>query len=272
MQGASRESAATASERFDQTVERTAGNQEFTRLGEELFAVVGLLDRELSLRRTLADPAIEGAAKARLAEGLLSRQIDRPALELLRGVVASRWAQPADMVDTVETLSASAVLAVAEREGVLDDVEDELFRFARLLEREPGLREALTDRAVATDRKTALLDDLLGDRVRPATLTLIRRAVLSPRGRTLDQALDGYAELAARRRSRLLAHVRVAAPLTQAQHDRLGRVLARIYGHPVVLQVEVDPEVLGGLSVRVGDEVIDGTVVSRLALARRNIG
>ena len=176
------------------------------------------------------------------------------------------WDGPGDLVEAAETLAQSAAMSVAERAGALDDVEDELFRFTRLLDREPSLRAALTDHALPDDRKTALVASLL-ERARPETVRLVQEAVLRTGG-SLESRLAALSDLAAARRHREVAHVRVARPLPQEQADRLAAVLQRIYGHPVALQVAVDPDVLGGVEVRVGDEVLDGTVSRRLASAR----
>ena len=162
-------------------------------------------------------------------------------------------------------------MTAAEGEGVLDDVEDELFRFARLLEREPALRAALTDPGLPDDRKSSLVTDLLGGKAKPATVRLVEIAVTRSRGRSLEAALEDLVELAAARRSRYVAQVRVARPLEAAQETRLQTTLTRIYGREVSLQIDVDPAVLGGLEVRVGDEVIDGTVQRNLSNVRRSL-
>jgi F-type H+-transporting ATPase subunit delta len=171
----------------------------------------------------------------------------------------------------VEVLAADAALRAAEHDGVLDDVEDELFRFARLLEREPALRAALTDPGLPDDRKSGLLRELLGERARPQTLRLVEIAVTRSRGRSVETALDELADLAAQRRQRFVAQVRVARPLDLRQEARLSTALERLYGRRVQLQVDIDPAVLGGISVRVGDEVLDGTVQRNLEAVRRKL-
>ena len=159
-----------------------------------------------------------------------------------------------------------------ESEGHLDEVEDELFRFARLLEREPALRAALTDPALPVERKMGVLRELLTDRAQPTTERLVEQAVREPGGRTLEQVLASFSELAAQRRQRVLAEVRSAVPLTAAQLARLTTVLGTIYGRAIQVQSYVDPAVVGGVVVRIGDEVIDGSTVHQLAQARRRLG
>ncbi|MGW1141530.1 F0F1 ATP synthase subunit delta, partial [Streptomyces zhihengii] len=155
--------------------------------------------------------------------------------------------------------------------GRLDNVEDELFRFGRILATSPELRSALTDRAATAAAKGELLGSLLGGKAEKVTERLIVGLVTHPRGRSLEAGLDSLSKLAAERRDRMVAVVTSAVPLTEAQKQRLGAGLARIYGREMHLNLEVDPEVLGGISVRVGDELINGTVQERIDEAKRRI-
>ncbi len=271
MEGTSREAMRAALQRFEEQIGSLPAGAGSGEVSEGLYAVAGLLDREPSLRRALTDPASSPDSRRGLVDGLLGRQLSALPLRVLSDLVASSWHSPADLREAVETLAAQAALVAAEGDGVLDDVEDELFRFARLLEREPQLRAALTDPGLPDERKSALLRSLLGDRARPATVRLVEVAVTRPRGRSLETVLEDLSRLAAARRQRLVAEVRVAAPLTDEQADRLGAVLGRIYGREVQLQVDVDPRVLGGVQVRVGDEVLDGTVARRLEDVRTRL-
>ena len=233
-----------------------------------LFGVVGLLDTSGQLRRALGDPTTASQAKESLLDSLLGEQIDPLAMRVLKEVVAQRWSSARDLVDAVEVLAVQAAFLVAEADGSLDDVEDELFRFSRSVARDPELRAVLTDRGLDNERKSALLTGLLGDRARPETLRLVSALVSAPRGRTLEDGLAEYARLAAEIRERSVARVTSAIRLTEAQEERLAAALGRTLGRQVQLQVDVDPAVLGGLVVRVGDEVIDGTTRHHLRAAR----
>ena len=270
MEGASRESMRAALARFEEQV-APQGSAAAGQVSKGLYAVAGLLDREPSLRRAFTDPASGPDSRRRLVDNLLGRQLAALPLGVLRELVASRWHSPADLREAVETLAAQAALASADADGVLDDVEDELFRFARLLEREPDLRSGLTDRGLPVQRRSALVRSLLEGRAQPATVRLVEVVVTRPRGRSLEASLEELSRLAAARRQRLVAQVRVARPLDAQQTERLSAALARLYGRQVALQVDVDERVLGGAQVRVGDEVIDGTVARRLADARRRL-
>jgi F-type H+-transporting ATPase subunit delta len=237
-------------------------------VSEGLFSVVQLLDRSGQLRRALGDPTTAADAKESLLDALLIDQLDALPMRVLKSVVGQRWSSPRDLVDAVEVLAVQAAFLVADADGSLDDVEDELFRFSRIVAQDPELRAVLTDRGLDADRKTALLRGLLSDRARPETLRLISNVVLAPRGRTLEDGLAEYARLAAEIRERSVARVTSAIRLTDAQEERLAAALATTLGRQVQLQVDVDPAVLGGLVVRVGDEVIDGTIRHHLRAAR----
>jgi F-type H+-transporting ATPase subunit delta len=270
MQGASRDAAAAAEEALAAALATEPEASQRWQLSEQLASVTELLDRELPLRRTFADPSIAGAAKAQLAADLFGGEVSAPALGIVQAVVAARWSSARDMVDRLEALSASAGFASAERAGVLDEVEDELFRITRLLDREADLYTALSASALPHDRKAALIEALLGQ-AEPVTRAMLLRAATTRRTGTLERTLTEYLRLAAGRRARLLATVTSGTALDQAQTDRLRETLERLYRHDLQLQTEVDPGLVGGVVVRIGDEVIDGTIAHRLAQARRRL-
>ncbi|WP_137993319.1 F0F1 ATP synthase subunit delta [Streptomyces vilmorinianum] len=269
MNGASREALAAARESLDALTDNTSVDA--AKLAGELAAVTALLDREVSLRRVLTDPAQAGEAKAELARRLLAGQVGGEAVDLVSGMVRSRWSQSRDLVDSVEELANTADLTAAQQAGGLDDVEDELFRFGRIVSSSTELRSALTDKAATASAKGELLRSLLGGKANPVTERLIVRLVTQPRGRSLEAGLESLSKLAAARRDRMVAVVTTAVPLTDQQKQRLGAVLAKLYGRQMHLNLDVDPAVLGGISVQVGDEVINGTIAERLDEASRRL-
>jgi F-type H+-transporting ATPase subunit delta len=269
MNGASREALAAARERLDALTDSTSVDAAV--LADELAAVTALLDREVSLRRVLTDPAQSGEAKAELAVRILGGQVGTTTADLVSGLVRSRWSQPRDLVDALEQLAAVADLTAAQQSGALDDVEDELFRFGRIVASNTELRSALTDRAAGASAKGELLSSLLGGRAKATTERLVTRLVTAPRGRSLEAGLESLSKLAADRRSRMVAVVTSAVPLSDPQKRRLGAALAKLYGRAMHLNLDVDPEVLGGIRVQVGDEIINGSIADRLEDAGRRL-
>jgi F-type H+-transporting ATPase subunit delta len=277
MQGVSRASLAQATDDLDALVAggdagSGLGADALATLADQLFAVQHLLDREISLRRALTDPSSSAEARTGLVDALLSGQVGQDALEVVRAAARAPWSSPRDIVDALEQLAVQASYSVAEANGTLDDVEDELFRFGRVTEREPGLLLALTDPSAATERKLTLVDDLLGGKASPTTVRLVRELVESPSKTTFGERLAGYVRLAAERRDRLVARVRAAVPLTEEQVRRLADALAGQLGRQVQINVELDPELVGGLTVQIGDTVYDGSIIRRLADAGRRLG
>jgi F-type H+-transporting ATPase subunit delta len=266
----SRESLSAAGGRLDSLVDSSSG-ADLARIGDDLFAVLALLTTETALRRHLADPAIPEVSRTGLADRLLQGKIGRAALDVISDLVSARWSRAIDLVEALETLARRAVLGVAEKDGSLDDVEDQLFRFGRILDREPQLGSLLADQGGTGDQRVGLLRRVLHGRVSTVTATLLEQTVRIPRGRSLDRAAEELAELAAARRDRYVAHVRSAVRLSDAQENRLTESLTRLYGRPISLQVELDPDLLGGLVVKVGGELIDGSVSTRIATARRTL-
>jgi F-type H+-transporting ATPase subunit delta len=265
---ASRESLADLASRLEVLVDQV-GPAELDAFGDELFAVARLLAAQIGLRRHLADPSVPESARTDVVERLLAGKVQRPALEAVQAAAAARWSRSADLIDALQTLARTAVLASAEKTGRLDEAEDELFRFGRILDREPELARLLADPVTPIEGRIRLLDQLLSGKVTQTTATLLRQAVELPRGQHLDVLAEELAEMAAARRDRSIARVTTAVRLTPDQEQRLVDTLSRLYGRPMSLQVELDESLLGGLVVRVGNEVIDGSVAGRLETARR---
>jgi F-type H+-transporting ATPase subunit delta len=239
-------------------------------MGDELFALATTMDIRHSLRRALTEPAVAPERKSALLHTLLRGKVSDAALEVVEEAVQHRWSQGSDLGDALERASVLAHVARAEQAGHLDDLEDSLFRFGRIVDANAELREVLAEPSYSLEAKQQLLDRLLGDRVDEPTRKLLGQAVAA-RHRSLSAVLDTYQKVAADRRNRLVATVWVAAPLSEDHKDRLANALARQYSHEVHLNVIVEPQVLGGVRVAVGDEVIDSTIETRLKQARRRL-
>lgn len=270
LQSTSRDSLAAVEQALDRTVDDGSA-QDLQTLGEQLYSVLRMLGSERSLRQHLADSAVDEQSRSGLVRDLFGQKVSAKALQVLTDVVAARWSRPADLLEALEVLARRALLGVAEKAGELDEVEDELFRFGRILAREPELNSLLTDTNTPADKRAELLRGVLGDKVRASTAALLEQTVRTPRGRALDLAANELAELAAARRDRYVAHVTTAVALSGEQEQRLTETLTRMYGRQMSLQVELDPELIGGLVVQVGGELIDGSVSGRLAAAQRQL-
>jgi F-type H+-transporting ATPase subunit delta len=218
--------------------------------------------------------AEDAAPRVRLLERLVSGKVGQPALDVLKKAVSERWSAESDLVDALELVARQALLIRAERAGQVDDVEDQLFRFSRILDAQPRLALLLGNYETAPDARIRLLRKVLdsaGAGVRPITVELLAKTVELLRGQSAEAAVQGLAEVAVARRGEVVARVSAATELSDAQQTRLTEVLSRIYGHPVTSQIQIDPELLGGLAITVGDEIIDGTLSSRLAAAQSQL-
>jgi F-type H+-transporting ATPase subunit delta len=237
-------------------------------IADELYSVANLLAVQPRLRRTLGDPAAPEESRAQLIEQLIGGQVSKQTLQLCRAAVSLRWSTPWDLADAIEGAGDDALFAAAEKAGSVAEIEDELFRFERILQGEGEVAGLLDAYAVDTERRQALLDTLVQAKVSPVTLQLLRHAVASQRKRSITLAIDDLLEKAAERQERSVARVLSAVPLSDAQQLRLAAALTALYRRPISVRTAIDPDVRGGLVVRVGDEVIDGSVATRFAEAR----
>ena len=244
---------------------------DFERLAEELYALARLLDAQPQLRVALADSGQPVAVREAIASEVLGSRLSPLALDVTRGLVAERWSNDADLVLAIEQLAAQAAFITAAADGSLDATEEELFRFSRAVAESAELQMALTDPAQGAATKAAIVGDLLAGRSTVATRTVLQHTVGHLHGMRIDAAIIQLGQLAARQRQRVIAEITVAAPLDAKQSQRLAAVLSKMVGRTVRLNVEVDPTVLGGVHVKIGDEVVDGTVATRLAQARRAV-
>jgi F-type H+-transporting ATPase subunit delta len=261
MRGASADAYARAAEVLP-------GTGDLRTVGEGLFGTADLLRAEPGLRRVATDVSIPGEAKAGLVRDVLSGKVSDEALEVVTTAVAQRWTATRDLADALEQLGVVSVVRSAADQA--DRLEDELFAVAQLVQGNPDLRDALSDPARSRADKARLVGGLLGEKVLPATVSLVQQS-LSGSHRTVGVALAAYQKVAAEVREQRVATVRVARPLAESERERLQAVLSRSYGRTVHLNVVVDPQVIGGIRVDIGDDVIDGTVASRLDDAGRKL-
>lgn len=267
MQGASRAALAQSREALTQAL---AQQPDRAGLGEELLQVQAVVEGNAPLRRALADPSREGEGKGALVHQLFDGKVSEVAADLSAYIASRRWASEGDLTRTLEAFGTEAILAHAEADGRLGRVEDELFRFGRIVAGSEGLRSALTDRRAPEGSKTVLVQRLLGERAAPETTRLATLAA-THRSIRFDHVLEEQLAIAARRQEQVTATVTTAVPLSPEQTERLGQVLTEQHGRSVHVNAVVDPKVVGGIRVEIGDEVIDGTILSRLDEARRKL-
>jgi ATP synthase F0 subunit b/ATP synthase F1 delta subunit len=273
MRSASRVALQNLSDRFVD-IAKNIDNKGLSTLSSELVSVAQMLDREIVATRYLTVPAEDASPRVRLIERLVSGKVGDTTLDVLRAAVSERWSANSDLVDAIEHISRQALLEIAERDDRVGEVEDQLFRFSRVLETQPRLGILLGDYSAPAEGRVALLRKVLDNasgRVNPIAAALLSQTVELLRGEPAEEAVNFLTEVAVARRGEIVAQVSAAAELSDAQRTRLTDVLSRIYGHPVTLQQQVNPELLGGLLISLADEVIDGTLSSRLAAAKAQL-
>lgn len=263
LRGASAEAMATLAGQ----VEGVRGEDAAT-LGEDLFGVAAVLRSEPSLRRVATDVSTEGEAKSGLVRRLFDGRIGQEALDVVASAVAQRWTASRDLADVLEHLGVESVVRSSGDEA--GRLGDELFAVRQLVEDQPELRSALSDPARSVTDKSRLLRDVLEDRALPATVRLVEQAIAGSY-RTPALALAEYQKVAAAVHGERVATVWVARELQDADRERLRAALSRQYDREIHLNVVVEPELVGGMRVEVGDDVIDGAVSSRLDEARRKL-
>lgn len=243
--------------------------EEFAVLGQDLFHLAALIRSEPALRRAITDVSTPAEAKASLVRSLLGERVGAPALDLLVDGVGHRWVVSRDLADVLEHLGVVAVVRSAGREES-SRLADELFAVAQAVEDSSDLRNALSDPARPAEDKGALLRGLLDGRALPATVALVEQA-LAGSFRSFHAGITQYQKVAAAAHGEGVALVRVAHALNDAERSRLEQALTAQYGRPVHLNIQVEPALVGGMRVEIGDDVIDGTVASRLDDVRRKL-
>jgi len=247
-----------------------ASRDELLRTSHDLFGLAGLVDREPRLRKALTDPAAGPEAKRALLTDVIRGHVSDIAASLASEAVGVRLRED-ELATIFDDLAAEALFTVAEHDGDLERVEDEVFRFSRIYEGAVDLRLALTDPVLPDEQKLAVATDLLAGKASEVTIRLVTELIGRGRTHELDRALADLAAQAAARRGRVVAEVRTAIELDDGRLQRLGAALERETGRLVELHVIIDPAVVGSLAVRVGDELYDGTVKRQLDVARERL-
>lgn len=263
MQATSRESLARLRKQLEQAaagLDAAAANQ----LSGDLTEIARLLGSEPGLRRAAADPSADEGTRGELLARLLRGKVSETALEVAGNAARSEWSTAGDLVDALTDVSHQAAFIGAEKDGSFGAVEEDIFRFSRTLEANGELEQVLSDSSAPLEKRQQLLGTLIDGKVHPVAGGLLHSVLTNPRGQSMHNSVQGLVEDAAGRRRRSVAIVKSPVALSQAQEQRLTSTLSRIYGREISVSVDVDPDVLGGLRVQVGDDVIDGSVAGRI--------
>lgn len=238
------------------------------RLAEDIWSIVEFIENEPVLRRHLGTSSAPEQARAKLIDGLFAGKVSDSAISVLSAASGMRWGDGLTLASALERQGVRVILARADKAGRLDEVETQLFGILTMVRENPEIGAALAERQRSEDDRRRLLERLIAGKVAPDVAVLAARAVAA-RNRTFELTLEHYLTLAAAQRKRGIASIRVARPLNESQRARLLSTLITQFGRPLTMEITVDPAVLGGVHVTVGDEVIDGTVSSRLETAHR---
>ncbi|PJJ72728.1 F-type H+-transporting ATPase subunit delta [Diaminobutyricimonas aerilata] len=251
MGSATREALAAAREVLD-------GQNVDASTGEQLLQAGRVLGGSAQLRSALADPSA-GAAEKRALVAAVFAGFGATARAVLDSVASTRWSTPEELLGGVEELGLRAIAASAD-----DGLERELFTVASAVASDPTLELAIGSKLSGVDQKVGLVDRLLTGKAQPQTIAIVRHLVQQPRGRSLRESLRYASTVVADQGGRLVATVTSATPVAPAQLDRLEQSLTARYGRHVRLNQVIDPRVLGGLRVQVGNDVIDGSIAAKL--------
>jgi F-type H+-transporting ATPase subunit delta len=265
--GSSRQSLVAARAKLDAAVKGATADSA-AKLSSELFLAAEVLASNVPLRRAFADMSRDAASKETLVKDLFGKTLGSAALTVLTDVATLRWSAGGDIVHVLEQLTIEAEGSAANINGELDRVEDELFEISRVIAENFELRKALVGPGT-TSAKSTLVSDVLGKRASESTVRLAAALVTSLRGRSIEAGFADYLSALANRRNRLIANVRVAATITDTQKVRLAQAIEKQVGQPIRVNIQVDPSIIGGVSVKFADELVDGSISNRLAGAGR---
>ena len=268
LKGSSRISLAVTRTQFEKLISNIDAASA-SEISADLFGIVKVLDSSIALRRALSDYSRNESAKIALSKEVFAAIENGSAFTLLSTMVGLKWSSPRDIGDVIELLGVEAQSVAVEKDSHLEQLESEIFAFAQILAKSPELRAAFVIHSHSEVKKSALVSTLLSGKSLQASIDLISFLVDHPRGRNLENGLQEFADAISARKARAIAHVVSANPLTPEQAARLRQALTKMMEQEIRVNVSIEKEVLGGLSIRIADELIDGTLIARLAQADR---
>ena len=233
-----------------------------THLAEELFAVVDAIDSNGGFRRGLTDPSREAAQRAGIARSVLGGKISDAALAIVSAAAEARWSEERDLADALETTAVTSVALSAEQRGGIDALE---LTFINTVDASAEAQAALADTRASKEALKKLAVSLGGRVATAEGKLLLERVATAARGTTAARLANEFVEIIVKRQNRWIARVTSTTALTAEQIAKLQGALNKTYGKELKLDITVDPALLGGLRVQVGDEVIDGSLSTRLS-------
>lgn len=266
--GSSRASVITLRKSLADNVSKQSAT-EASQFSTDLFTVLTVLSSSVGLRRALTDNSRDTASKAQLISDLFGKNISDATKALVTQAAGLRWSNPSEIADAIENLAVESASAAADKNNELEQLENQLFDFTQVLIANPDFRQALNTTADSDEGKVSLVESVVNGKYVASTINLLKKVVLLRRGRNIDATLATYAHYVSNSRNRLVAHIKTAVELSPTQKSSLIAALTKQMGREVHVNIEIDPKVLGGISIRYADDVIDGTVVNRLAEASR---
>ena len=266
--GSSRASVITLRKSLADNVSKQSAT-EASQFSTDLFTVLTVLSSSVGLRRALTDNSRDTASKAQLISDLFGKNIGDAVKALVTQAAGLRWSNPSEIADAIENLAVESASAAADKNNELEQLENQLFDFTQVLIANPDFRQALNTTADSDEGKVSLVESVVTGKYVDSTINLLKKVVLLRRGRNIDATLATYAHYVSNSRNRLVAHIKTAVELSPTQKSSLIAALTKQMGREVHVNIEIDPKVLGGISIRYADDVIDGTVVNRLAEASR---
>lgn len=233
----------------------------------EVLAAARLIESNGQLQTALTDSVASQDARAALAERIFG-QLSSTARGVIASAARGRWSKPADIVDTLEAVGIQLMAKSADARVV----GDELAQFAKTVSTAPELELALSDQRATGEAKASITDRLLSGKAKEQTVSIVNHLVRSPRGRRIRALLSIAQQQVAEATGESLATVTTAKALPADQVSRLTEGLQRKYGRQLRLAQVIDPTIIGGLRVTVGDDVIDGTIRSKYNDLRLKLG
>ncbi len=238
---------------------------------KSLLAMAKVISANKSLLNTLTDSGLSNDTRSGVIKDLISQFASKSAIEIISQAVAFRWSEPEDLLKAIEASGYRAAFASSESSNELDRVEDEIFAFERAISASGELELMLADPNISDESRFKIINDLVGKTFTQTSIELVNYALGNRHGRSITTTLKDLSKLAADRRGRLLAEITTAIALSADQESRLVSALKAIYKQDIQLKKVVDKKVIGGVSVRIGDEVIDGTISNRIAQIKREL-